>query len=182
MKSKSIIKVATLSALLIPVPMSAYASLIYQIDSQQSFDTDSTLISGFIEWDESLSIITNWHFETNSGFGVHNISTDGAIFDSGGSNDTILGGEALQTFYTVTPNSSQELEIIWDTSPANASSVNNWSIKETWVLNTYPGVHWRTGSVSVSLVSAVPIPASIWLFSTGLLGLAGLSKRKSNRR
>jgi len=174
------IKGTILSVLLMLTPNMSYANLIYQIDAQQLFDTDSTQISGFVVWDESLSTITNWHFETGPGFGVHNVSTEGATFDAGGSSDTMTGGETLQTFNTITPSASQELEIVWDTSPADASAVNSWSIKETWVLNAYPGVHWRTGSVSVSLVSAVPVPATVWLFSSGLLGLVGMARCKKS--
>lgn len=33
-------------------------------------------------------------------------------------------------------------------------------------------------SVNVSTVSAVPVPAAIWLFASGLLGLAGVSRRQ----
>jgi len=36
--------------------------------------------------------------------------------------------------------------------------------------------------VSYSLagnVSAVPVPAAIWLFGTGLIGLAGIARRKT---
>ena len=32
---------------------------------------------------------------------------------------------------------------------------------------------------SVSAVSAVPVPAAIWLFGTALVGLVGFSRRKS---
>ena len=168
-----------LSVLLMLTPTISCANLIYQIDAQQFFDTDSTQVSGFVVWDELLSTVTNWHFETVTGFGVHNIATEGATFDANGSSDTMIGGETLQTFYTITPSASQEFEIIWETSPADASVVNSWSIKETWALNDFPSVHWRTGSVSVSLVSAVPLPASVWLFGSGLLGLIGLARRKA---
>lgn len=37
----------------------------------------------------------------------------------------------------------------------------------------------HTGDVGVAVQSAIPIPASAWLFSSGLLGLLGLITRKS---
>ena len=36
---------------------------------------------------------------------------------------------------------------------------------------------WQVGSYSA--VSAVPVPAAIWLFGSGLIGLAGIGRRKS---
>ena len=36
-----------------------------------------------------------------------------------------------------------------------------------------------TDFVQLSVVSAVPIPASVWLFGSGLLGLAGMVRRKA---
>jgi len=33
-------------------------------------------------------------------------------------------------------------------------------------------------SMHVTSVSAVPVPAAVWLFGSGLIGLAGFAKRK----
>jgi hypothetical protein len=33
--------------------------------------------------------------------------------------------------------------------------------------------------VSVTTVSAVPVPAAVWLFGSGLIGLAGVARRKA---
>lgn len=173
------VKFATVLASLLLVPTTSYAALIYEIDAGQSFDTDSTQISGFVVWDETLSSITEWHFETLSGYGIHNVSTEGATYDSSGPSDTLTDGEALQTYLTITPTASHELDILWDTSPADALSSITWSIQETWILDNYAGVHWRTGTVSASLVSTVPLPASIFLFGSGLALLMGLVKHKS---
>ena len=41
-------------------------------------------------------------------------------------------------------------------------------------------VHDCFGSNSCSAVSAVPVPAAAWLFGSGLLGLAGVARRKKN--
>lgn len=35
-----------------------------------------------------------------------------------------------------------------------------------------------TGNCSVTSVSAVPLPAAVWLFGSGLLGMVGLARRK----
>ncbi|MEJ1355250.1 MAG: VPLPA-CTERM sorting domain-containing protein [Candidatus Sedimenticola sp. (ex Thyasira tokunagai)] len=51
------------------------------------------------------------------------------------------------------------------------------------ILPDLPGqTEWEliygSDSVSLGIVSAVPLPAAVWLFGTGLLGLIGFSKRK----
>jgi hypothetical protein len=66
--------------------------------------------------------------------------------------------------------------------------------ERTWYENgTFTGNYSDTSEVwlahylvraSVSSVSSVPVPASVWLFGSGLLGLAGVSRRtqfRSNR-
>jgi len=35
-----------------------------------------------------------------------------------------------------------------------------------------------TGSMQLNSITTVPLPAAVWLFGTGLLGLIGFSKRK----
>ena len=37
---------------------------------------------------------------------------------------------------------------------------------------------FNNGSLTVSALSAVPVPAAAWLFGSGLLGLAGMARRK----
>ena len=34
-------------------------------------------------------------------------------------------------------------------------------------------------SMTVTSISAVPVPAAVWLFGSGLLGLLGISRRKA---
>lgn len=42
--------------------------------------------------------------------------------------------------------------------------------------------HVNAASGTVSYISAVPIPATVWLFGSGLLGLVGISRRKSTAK
>ena len=51
------------------------------------------------------------------------------------------------------------------------SGVNNFEY-DTWRLDT-------DGTLSYG-VSAVPVPAAVWLFGSGLIGLVGVARRKSN--
>jgi hypothetical protein len=43
-----------------------------------------------------------------------------------------------------------------------------------------PNIPWAVADGDVFSVSAVPIPAAAWLFVSGLLGLVGLARRKTN--
>ena len=36
----------------------------------------------------------------------------------------------------------------------------------------------NTGGISLNIVSAVPVPAAVWLFGSGLLGLVGVARRR----
>jgi hypothetical protein len=36
-----------------------------------------------------------------------------------------------------------------------------------------------TGSVLTAKASVVPVPAAVWLFASGLIGLAGIGRRKA---
>jgi len=40
-------------------------------------------------------------------------------------------------------------------------------------------VHFSNGSVLTVDVQVVPVPAAVWLFGSGLLGLAGIARRKN---
>ncbi len=48
-------------------------------------------------------------------------------------------------------------------------------------MNTFAGtwsVNAANGTLNYTTVSAVPVPAAVWLFGSGLLGLVGISRRK----
>jgi hypothetical protein len=74
----------------------------------------------------------------------------------------------------------------------DSTSTNYWSdLVESWgsygfhFLNggtNYGGAdnNWYAWAVHEGDIGAVPIPASLWLFGSGLLGLIGLARRKTN--
>lgn len=45
---------------------------------------------------------------------------------------------------------------------------------------SYEHLAWAVHDGDVANVSTVPVPAAAWLFSSGLMGLAGYARRKSN--
>ena len=67
------------------------------------------------------------------------------------------------------------------------SVIEGWQEEnEIGPFNTYANnaaLELTTSSVTVSAVpavSAVPVPAAVWLFGSGLIGLIGVAKRKKN--
>jgi len=89
----------------------------------------------------------------------------------------------------------------WQNSEISNASPSNWAAlsfvnNDGAILNLHPclsAIGWCGGGVSAHTslggvqltnstygtdVSAVPVPAAVWLFGSGLIGLVGLVKRK----
>jgi len=62
------------------------------------------------------------------------------------------------------PHSGSALIIEWFTSGAGWQGTDDES--------------WGMDNLSITITSAVPIPAALWLFGSGLLGLVGMARRK----
>jgi len=74
---------------------------------------------------------------------------------------------------SVNPNFSLLSSIATVTDNNNGTYAVNWnSCIEGGAFNGRIG-HWQ-----LDVVSAVPVPAAVWLFGSGLLGLIGVAKRK----
>ncbi|MEZ5541282.1 MAG: VPLPA-CTERM sorting domain-containing protein [Pseudomonadota bacterium] len=97
----------------------------------------------------------------------------------------VIGGPTISGDYTATNILSQSLTL----------TGNNWFILATnnnnsgWTRDVFSGCSATTGSCTVtfsdgtvlsvdSQVAAVPVPAAMWLFGSGLIGLAGIARRK----
>ena len=104
----------------------------------------------------------------------------------------VLGNLA---YYDTNGNSEQPGWGLQNTGPfSNVQSNFYWSATEyapsttsAWYFNMGYGVQTITSknnslygwAVQSGDVSAVPVPAAVWLFGSGLLGLAGVARRKS---
>jgi hypothetical protein len=93
----------------------------------------------------------------------------------GGFWGTNFGGQTLFN-NTVTGFGSDQLMSFIALGATDVSDLSG-----TPISNTFAGkwhINDATGTVSYVGVSAVPVPAAIWLFGSGLLGLVGISRRK----
>ena len=104
-----------------------------------------------------------------------------------------IGSEMGNLFYNVLGNSAGSLT---NTGPfSNVQSFIYWSATEyatdpqdlAWSFNMNDGGQFGTykvyddryaWAVQSGDVSAVPVPAAVWLFGSGLIGLVGLARRK----
>ena len=86
--------------------------------------------------------------------------------------ESIYSGDGTRTESTVglwaDQQGSARLTMVSGTIAINGISATYWQ---------YRGQKY-TGSVNFS-VTSVPIPASVWLFGSGLLGLVGIARRKA---
>lgn len=99
----------------------------------------------------------------------------------------VLGGSAGSPI-TTTHNANYDLF-------SNLYTANYWSATEyaeisnwAWYFNmhngyqgpsSYESLNYYAWAVQSGDVSAVPIPAAVWLFGSGLLGLIGIARRKA---
>jgi len=79
-------------------------------------------------------------------------------------------------FYNIMSGSSY-----WTSTEYTSSTIKAWSYKlnggQNYENKSYSRYAWAVHSGDVS---AVPIPAAVWLFGSGLIGLVGFARRKSN--
>lgn len=71
-------------------------------------------------------------------------------------------------FYYVQPSSTSSVQFVNGFQYANAGGAS------LWTLDSNGGLSWQAAEVS-----AVPVPAAVWLFGSGLLGLVGIARRKN---
>ena len=155
------------------------------------FDDGSNTIDGRMswlnanDWAASLDIngITGWRLADMD------LNGDGVVVDCATASTTdCLDNEYGYNFYQNGINSSNP-------SPfSNVQTTNYWSRNESssnaWLfdftfndgsqLSTSKNYNASAWAVYDGDVAAVPVPGAVWLFSSGLLGLIGISRRKQS--
>jgi hypothetical protein len=82
-------------------------------------------------------------------------------------------------FNDVPNNTNETMDSVYELSFAFAHTGNSLALN--FGANGLQGIgdeSWGLDNVRVE-VSAVPVPASVWLFGSGLLGLIGVARRKA---
>ena len=143
---------------------------------------------------------------TSGNVGVKSSSTDGSNLDGASSHDSTDVDEGLLFTFNQAVSldyinfdyfgTSDDFNLTVDGvsifADYNADSsalgaVNNTSQFDEYTFNNIVGTEfliWADGSsdgfrIDRLEVSAVPVPAAVWLFGSGLLGLAGFARRKN---
>ncbi|MEE9492592.1 MAG: VPLPA-CTERM sorting domain-containing protein [Gammaproteobacteria bacterium] len=157
-------------------------------DISMSSQTGSNLISGnvLVDWDGNFDMPLDIEWDASGLFNAidyglqagHVLSGSDLYFDSNGNGiqDT---GEFIQDIASATPYSDSLLTNVQGPAPL-AATVNSQGLGQS---TPFPGIrgYFDIGSgnsMHVTAVSSVPVPAAVWLFATGLLGLLGVARRK----
>ena len=144
------------------------------------------ILSGFdleISYDDS--ILSFQSFTVGPGpTGLDPFGLDGGLFSFGAE---LFPGTAFVQDLSLEPDATLQMfqpdsfilgTIVFDTLSTGTSALTFSSALlagETGPLGTFPlQADLLTGSITVS---AIPVPAAVWLFATGLIGLIGLAKR-----
>ena len=95
--------------------------------------------------------------------------------------DGVVNSRIVSTAYvTPFPDLSAPDSIIWsaiDMGNGDWGVILEFSDRTNNVNETFS--YWRMeGILSTNSIAAVPVPAAIWLFASGLLGLVGIARRK----
>ena len=171
----------------------AFASTVYSVDRSIGIGG----VSGYIETDGTIGVL-----------GGSNIVDWQLLLDDGLSTYTLFGPGSTsansELAVTGTAFSASATDLLFDFSAANGqhvlfqnpflgSAINFWCLDTDAAIQSFcsdsnpdesVGVEIqnfesvdRSGVVSIGS-AAVPVPAAVWLFGSGLLGLIGMARRK----
>ena len=190
---------ALLGMMLIAVASSANAALVnYTITGDVIFagtnsfglnDNDIITATGTIDTSSLASQLSSGsllggdavgtiYFDASSG-NTMTINVGNTVFDASHDGSFADGGYPYLAFGIPGAGSLHDFNILIETgingAPADFSSFNLGFDDLNYVDGMYG--EWRT-TVAFSSASPVPVPAAVWLFGSGLLGLMGFARRK----
>jgi len=182
----------------------SYASTIYtytgnsfnEFSSPSSYD-GSMSITATIELDSALGFSLDEQYFTPASFsindGVNTITDQNATYTqisfSTDSSGGITGWRVytsigLDTFDTIGEQAPFMFTQYNNQSYFDRDAGNIYTCTDSVIScaidaeNDYGRIDFAQGEWVVTEVSAVPIPAAVWLFGSGLIGLAGFARRK----
>ena len=152
----------------------ANAAVIWELNNFL-FD-DGTSATGSFTWNEATNVATSWDILTIDGSrsGTQYSSTTGSFVNLG---SFFFFGEVANQFRI----GLADLDSL-DTPSASLTlfSQNPGSTGPNGFLECTNCGDIREGEAGAYLsVSAVPVPAAVWLFGSGLVGLIGVARRKA---
>lgn len=133
---------------------------------------------GNINGTENPNIDAPWTFF--GGTGMH--QTTGPVSITGGS-----GGTVDMSAWNVTWNGIASIPLIQNSasiacSTASCSDTSTYTLDGAFTVNGagFTGVAYTVHLEGAVASAAVPVPAAVWLFGSGLLGLAGVARRRKS--
>jgi hypothetical protein len=182
------------------------ASAVTAVTAQASYIVNATEIGGDVVFTGSGSLdLTSWNFQANAGrgawvqpdnsFGVggpaaadysRGIDTNFAGPATIGPGIQFISAASVTGDFTGLGFTGSTLIVPRDyVSEQQTAGSATFSGRTFNTLGITPGSYqwtWGSGATADSLtlnVGAVPVPAAVWLFGSGLLGLVGVARRKA---
>jgi hypothetical protein len=120
-------------------------------------------------------------FRVNSSW-IMNVSESNLLLDGSIGDNNVLwyvdavAGEGSFTFNNVTFQGMS----MWDLDPDDVQNIMNFNNVQFCgqVITDQVSFSNVSGSACTFDTSAVPVPAAVWLFGSGLIGLVGIARRK----
>lgn len=134
------------------------------------FRFGDTITETFIDTGLSSATSSNWVFSMSdfTSAGVTNIF------------DVKINGSTIGSFSFTSDGDSSDSLFFDLTFEHDLITGDDFTLDITATSTVYSGggaYNWLPGG-SVTLISSVPVPAALWLFGSGLIGLIGVARRK----
>ena len=188
MKKSQLLGVVCAGVVTLLASVTANASIVYNLDRTIGAGT----VTGFIETDGSIGVlgssnITDWALTLTAPnllggpIVTLNASDTGSTTTVSGSSLTATT-DALSFNFSADGHTDYMMFKVGSVGYCIHNCLSGWQseaiMRATSPSNTDAAFTTPTGTIDIA-VSAVPVPAAVWLFGSGLLGLVGVARRKA---
>ena len=173
----------------------------YTADTESSLDWRDMRITDGFSYDEVVTKmgsgnLVGWRFATSAEFDTLMLHSNGGPYVEGSSNSTFTAMESLIGLFgsTYAENSfayavgfvdsagqsvahARQFGYLAYADPSLSEGYIRPDSETTWDKD-FDESHQFVGSFVVRTSSVVPVPAAVWLFGSGLIGLVGFARRK----